>query len=221
MSRVAYHLTTAAVSRALPDPLERTLYQNHLIVHRFGEAWGYVPRQDPGLLALEGTLFSSSCSTYWPLANDLYIGGTDGVNGSWTPQPRGALPEYVGVRFAAPLRVTGFQFSCGVKELAVCPYAAGPCAYPSTFVLEASNDETQWTPLLAVANYRAMRIATASPFPGEQLTASERGRVFLSDLMDVSNDAFYLAYRMRILAAVTDLYGNYNVSELIFYGQNA
>ena len=39
--------------------------------------------------------------------------------------------------------------------------------------------------------------------------------------MDVPNDAFYLAYRMRIEAAVPDINGNYNVSELIFYGHDA
>jgi hypothetical protein len=49
----------------------------------------------------------------------------------------------------------------------------------------------------------------------------ELGRIFLSDLMDVPNDSFYLAYRMRIEAAVTDLFGNYNVSELIFHGQHS
>lgn len=221
MSRIAYHLTNGTVSRSLPDPLERTLYQDHLIVHRFGQAWGYLPRQDDGLLLAEGTLIMSSCSTYWPLANDFCIAGTDGINGSWVPQPPGSTPQYVGVRFASPLRVTGFQFSCGVRELSVCPYATGPCAYPSTFVLEASNDEALWTPLLFVTNYRAMRVATASPFPDERMEDYELGRIFLSDLMDVPNDAFFLAYRMRIEAAVTDLFGNYNVSELIFHGQHS
>ncbi|KUG29955.1 hypothetical protein ASZ90_000147 [hydrocarbon metagenome] len=221
MSRVAYHLTNGAVSRALPDPLERALYQDHLIVHHFGDAWGYMPRQDDGLLLVEGTLIMSSCSTYWPLVNDFRIARTDGVNGSWVPQPRGSVPQYVGVRFAAPLRVTGFQFSSGVRETSVCPNATGPCAYPSTFVLEASNDESLWTPLLSVTDYRAMRVATASPFPGEQIGDYEADRIFLSDLMDVPNDAFFLAYRMRILAAVTDLFGNYNVSELIFHGQHS
>jgi hypothetical protein len=221
MSRVAYHLINEMMSRILPDPLERSLYQDHLIVHRFGDAWGYMPRIDPGVLMAEGTLFYSSCGTYWPLANDGRIGNADGVNGCWVPQPRGSTPQHVGVRFETPLMVTGFQFSCGVRELAACPYAAGPCAYPSTFVLEASLDETSWVPLLSVTGYRGMRAATGSPIPGDKLEEYETGLIFISDRMDVPNDAFYLAYRMRIEAAVPDINGNYNVSELIFYGHDA
>lgn len=218
MSRVAYHMTNGAVHRSLPDPAQRAMYLDHLAVHRFGDAWGYVPHPDPGLLTVEGTLFYSSCDTYWPLANDMLIGHTDGINGSWVPKPRNSLPAYVGVRFTQPLRVTGFQYACGVYSLASCPYDTGPCAYPSTFFLEGSNDESQWTTLLAVTGYRGMRVATDSPFPDEELEAYEQGLVFLSDRMDVPNDGFYLAYRMRIEAAVTDRNGAYNVSELIFYG---
>ncbi len=219
MSRIAYRLTDAGVSRSLPDAAERTLYQDHLIVHRFGDIWGYVVREEDGLLQVEGTLFSSSCDSDWPLANDFLIGGTDGKNGSWGPSPQGALPEYVGVRFASPLRVTGFQFSTGVYQPEDCPGGAGPCAYPSAFVLEASNDESAWTELLSVTGYRGMRVADSSPFPDEDLSAYA-GRIFLSDRMDVQNDLFFLAYRMRVEDAVTDVSGYYNVSELIFYGQD-
>jgi hypothetical protein len=220
MSRIAYHLTDAGVSRSLPDAAERALYQDHLIVHRFGDIWGYVAREDDGLLLVEGTLFSSSCGSSWPLANNFLIGGTDGKNGSWVPSPQGTLSEYVGVRFETPLRVTGFQFSSGVYRPARCPGEVGPCAYPSSFVLEASDDETAWTELLSMTGYRGMRVTDASPFPDEDLSPYA-GRIFLSDRMDVQNDHFFLAYRMRIEDAVTDVNGYYNVSELIFYGQDS
>ncbi|QLA17699.1 hypothetical protein [Desulfolutivibrio sulfoxidireducens] len=220
MSRIAYHLTDTGVSRSLPDAAERTLYQDHLLVHEFVDIWGYVAREEDGLLQVEGTLFSSSCGSAWPLANDFLIGGTDGKNGSWVPSPQGALSEYVGVRFVRPLRVTGFQFSSGVYRPARCPDGVGPCAYPRAFVLEASSDESAWTELLSVTGFRGMRVTDASPFPDEDLSGYA-DRIFLSDRMDVPNDHFFLAYRLRVEDAVTDVNGYYNVSELIFYGQDS
>jgi hypothetical protein len=220
MSRIAYHLIDTGVSRSLPDAAERAMYQDHLIVHRFGDVWGYVVREEDGLLQVEGTLFSSSCDSDWPLVNDFLIGGTDGGNGSWAPSPQGSLPEYVGVRFESPIRVTGFQFSTGVYSPEDCPGGADRAPIPRPLSWRPRTDESAWTELLSVTGYRGMRVADSSPFPDEDLSAYA-GRIFLSDRMDVQNDLFFLAYRMRVEDAVTDVSGYYNVSELIFYGQDS
>ncbi len=63
-------------------------------------------------------------------------------------------------------------------------------------------------------------MSDASPFPDEDLSGYA-DRIFLSDRMDVPNDHFFLAYRLRVEDAVTDVNGYYNVSELIFYGQDS
>ena len=151
---------------------------------------------EDSLLLTEGEVFSSTSSAADPAyAHNFYIGSSDGQNGCWAPDPPTATPEYVGVRFTVPITVTGFQFASGVYSSAKAPYGVGPCAYPTAFRLEASNDETNWTPLLDISNFTGMRVATQSIFSAEGSSWWDGG-VSLSDRLDVSNDHAYLAYRM-------------------------
>ena len=133
------------------------------------------------------------------------------------PDPPSATPEYVGVRFSVPVVVTGFQFASGVSSSDDAPYGDGPCAFPTAFTLEASNDETNWTPLLHLTNFTGMRVADKSLFSYEGSSWWDGG-VSLSDRLDVPNDHAYLAYRLVITAFSPDKNGQYNIAELLFYG---
>jgi len=200
------------------DPSLPAFYRDALLVHTFKDVIGHVTAGEDSLLLTEGEVFSSTSSAADPAyAHNFYIGSSDGQNGCWAPDPPTATPEYVGVRFTVPITVTGFQFASGVYSSAKAPYGVGPCAYPTAFRLEASNDETNWTPLLDISNFTGMRVATQSIFSAEGSSWWDGG-VSLSDRLDVSNDHAYLAYRMVISAFSPDKYGRYNISELVFYG---
>ena len=220
-SSIILHQTGQTIAAAVPDPAAATFYRDLLLVHRFKDAFGHVPADEDALLLTEGEVFYSSCGVPGPEdAHTFSVGNSDGRNGCWAPNPRNAVPEYVGVRFAVPVRVTGFQFGAGVFSSADCPFADGPCAYPTDFTLEASNDESNWTTLYAAAAFAGLRIAVKSPFADEESYWWSDG-VFLSDRMDLANDHSYRSYRLVVTGFKPDKNGNYNVSELIFYGVSA
>lgn len=215
---VIYHRIDAAVAAVTPDASEPQLYRDVLFVRRLDDVCGHVVADEDGLLAASGEVFYSSSGLPEPeAAFDRSIGGGDGYNGCWSPDPGDATAEYVGVRFAVPVRVTGFQFASDVASHAACPGGTGPCACPTGFALQASNDEAGWTTLLEVADFAGMSVGTQSPFDAD-LPQWWDGGVFVSDRLDVDNDHYYLAYRMVVSAFKPDLDGNYNVAELLFYG---
>jgi hypothetical protein len=211
-SRYGDQVTTSA------DATQPAFYRDAILVHTFQDVFGHVTAADDALLRTDGEVFYSTSSSLEPeYARNFYLGGADGQNGCWAPDPASAIPEYVGVRFAVPVTVTGFQFATGLASNDDCPYATGPCAYPTAFSLEASNDESNWTELLSMTDFTGMRVATQTLFDNEDPAWWEKG-VSLSDRLDVPNDHAYLAYRLVITAFKPDVYGRYNISELLFYG---
>lgn len=202
------------------DPARRDFYRDALLVHTFKDVIGHVTADEDNLLRTDGTVFFSTSSATAPsYAHNFYLGSSDGNNGCWAPDPPSATPEYVGVRFTVPVTVTGFQFASGVLNADKAPYGVGPCAYPTAFRLEASNDEASWTELLAITDFTGMRVIDTSIFAYEHSYWWDGGQS-LSDRLDVPNDHAYLAYRMVITAFSPDKYGRYNISELVFYGRS-
>lgn len=203
---------------ASADPASLAFYRDALLVHAFKDVSGHVVAGEDALLTTEGEVFYSSTSSLEPeCARNFFLGGADGFNGCWAPEPPSAVPEYVGVRFAVPVTVTGFQFSSGLHDNTACPGGVGPCAYPTSFALEASNDEINWTRLLAVSGFTGMRVATESIFANEYSQWWDGG-VSVSDRLDLDNDHAYLAYRLVVYAFSPDIEGRYNIAELVFYG---
>lgn len=217
MSGIVYIEENGGIRRSEPDPSLREFYRDHILVRAFGDVFGRAPAQEERLLTLPGTQLYSSCGAYWSDYLDQRI-YSDGLNGCWRPDPQGAAPEYAGVRFDRPVRVTGFQFASAVHYPEDCPESAGPCACPATFSLDASNDGASWTTLLLVENSADMAIAFESPFPGEDPYLLEDGTVFLSGRLEVPNQGWFLFYRMNVQDFTPNLAGGYNVSEMIFYG---
>lgn len=215
---IVYHRAGDRVIPAVPDPARPEFYRDCLFVHRFGDVFGHVVAGEDGLVTTRGEVFFSSCGVYEPSGvRNLRIGTGDGLNACWSPDPRDATPEFVGVRFEAPVRITGFQFSTSFISCEACAFGAGPCGHPTAFSLEASNDETAWTTLLDLSGFTGMRVTGTSPYPTENTSWWSDG-VFLSDRLDVPNDHSYLAYRLVVRDFKPDRNGNYNVSELVLYG---
>jgi len=218
MSSVVYYRNGEAVALASSDPFDPAFYRDYLFLHRFNDVFGHVPGDQDGFIMDPGEVFYSTCGVYEPESvRDGELGNSDGINGCWSPDPRNAVSEYVGVRFSQPVQVTGFQFVSGQRGASACPYGGGPCGYPTAFALEASNDATHWTRLFSLGAFTGMRVADQSPYPDEDSSWWSDG-VFLSDRLDVPNDHYFLAYRMLISAFKPDKKGNYNIAELIFYG---
>lgn len=216
-STIIYSLSGGQVTTSA-DATTPAFYRDALLVHTFKDVFGHVTAAEDGLLHTDGEVFYSSTSSYEPeYARNFYIGSADGQNGCWAPEPATATPEYVGVRFTVPVTVTGFQFASGLHNASQCPYGTGPCAYPTAFTLEASNDDRNWTVLLSMTHFTGMRVATESLFDYEESFWWDGG-VSLSDRLDVPNQHAYLAYRLAITAFKPDIYGRYNISELLFYG---
>jgi hypothetical protein len=216
-STIIYSLSGGQVTTSA-DATTPAFYRDALLVHTFKDVFGHVTAAEAGLLHTDGEVFYSSTSSYEPeYARNFYIGSADGQNGCWAPEPATAIPEYVGVRFTVPVTVTGFQFASGLHNASQCPYGTGPCAYPTAFTLEASNDDRNWTVLLSMTHFTGMRVATESLFDYEESFWWDGG-VSLSDRLDVPNQHAYLAYRLAITAFKPDIYGRYNISELLFYG---
>jgi hypothetical protein len=216
-----YCRTNGQIVSGTTDPTDAEFYRQAILVHTFKDVFGHVVAAEDSLLTTAGEIFYSSSSASEPeCARDYHMGSSDGCNGCWSPDPASAIGEYVGVRFASPVTVTGFRFASGVYSGAHCPYGDGPCAYPTAFTLEASNNETDWTTLLSITDFTGMRVATQSLFDGEGSSWWDGG-TSLSDRLDVANDHAYLAYRMVITAFSPDEKGRYNISELIFYGTAA
>lgn len=218
MATTIYCRTDGRIVTGSTDPTQADFYREAILVHAFKDVFGHVPAADGVLLRTDGEVFYSTTSAPEPeYARNFALGGADGRNGCWAPNPATATSEYVGVRFTEPVVVTGFQFASGLSSGIHCPYGAGPCAYPTDFRLEASNDETNWTELLAMTGFTGMRVASDSLF-GDEWTESWDGGVSLSDHLDLANDHAYLAYRLVIEGFSPDDKGRYNISELIFYG---
>lgn len=217
-SSVVYHQRGDQVFKATSDPANAELYGDAILVRRLGDVFGHVVAGEDSLITTLGEVFCSTCGVYEQEAvHDLWVGNGDGLNGCWSPNPRNAVPEYVGVRFATPMRITGFQFATNMSSSQYCPLGAGPCGYPTAFTLEATNDETNWTTLLQESAFTGMRTAFASPYAEEDSSWWDDG-VFVSDRMDVDNDHYFLAYRLVVTAFKPDKDGNYNIAELFFYG---
>lgn len=213
-----YCRTDGRIVTGSTDPTQADFYREAILVHAFKDVFGHVTAAEGLLLHTDGEVFYSTTSAPEPeCARNFALGGADGRNGCWAPSPTSATPEYVGVRFATPIVVTGFQFASGLFSGAHCPYGAGPCAYPTDFRLEASNNETDWTVLLSMSGFTGMRVAEQSLF-SDEWSASWNGGVSLSDRLDVANDHAYLAYRLVIEGFSPDDQGRYNISELVFYG---
>ena len=220
-SAVVLHQTGQTIAAAVPDPAATTFYRDVLLIHRFKDAFGHVPADEDALLLTEGEVFYSTSGAYGAdRVHNFTVGNSDGRNGCWAPDPCNAVPEYVGVRFAVPVRVTGFQFASGVFSGLHCPFGYGPCAYPTDFSLEASNDESNWTTLYCAAAFAGMRVVDHSPFADEESDWWDGG-VSLSDRLDLANDHAYRSYRLVVTGFKPDENGDYNVSELIFYGVSA
>ena len=215
---VVYYRTGDRIEAVTPDPSGPAFYRDLLFVHRFKDVFGHVVADADGLVAVSGEVFWSSSGVDEPeTVYDFLIGNGDGDNGCWSPNPQNAVPEYVGVRFAAPVRVTGFRFATSLLGPSFCHNGWTPCGYPTAFSLEASNDEANWATLLSVSDFAGMAVAEGSPFADEDCLSWEGG-VFLSDRLDVANDHAYLAYRMVVSGFKPDRDGRYSVAELIFYG---
>ena len=220
-SAIVLHQTGQSIAAVTPDPATTTFYRDVLLIHRFKDTFGHVPADEDALLRIEGEVFYSSSGVPGPEdVHNLSVGNSDGRNGCWAPDPRNACPEYVGVRFAAPVRVTGFQFASGVFSAAHCPFGYGPCAYPTDFSFEASNDESHWTTLYTATAFTGIGVTAKSPFFDEESDWWDGG-VSLSDRLDLANDHSYRSYRLVVTGFKPDANGDYNVSELIFYGVSA
>ena len=220
-SALVYYQTGSTVAAAALDPAQTAFYRDLLVRHRFRDALGHVPGDDDALLWVEGEVFYSTCGVPGPHSvHSFSVSSSDGRNGCWAPDPKNAVPEFVGVRFTTPIRITAFQFASGLFSNHYCPYGYGPCACPTDFRFEASNDEVSWTTLYAATDYGGMRVATASPFYDEPADYWDDG-VFLSERLDCDNDHYYLSYRLVVSAFKPDKNGNYNISELVFYGRTA
>ena len=220
-SSVVYYQTGQDVTSVVPDPAQTAFYRDLLLVHRFRDAFGHVADNADVLIMANGEVFYSTSGVYGPEeVHDFSVGSSDGLNGCWSPYPENAIPEYVGVHFVDPVRVTGFQFASGQSDGTYCPFGYGPCGYPTDFLFQASNNGSEWTTLFSAAAFRGMRVATKSPYPDEGSWWWEDG-VFLSDRLDIPNDHFYRSYRLLVTGFTPDKNGNYNVSELIFYGVSA
>jgi len=218
MATTVYCRTDGRLVTASTDPTQAAFYRDTILVHRFKDVFGHVTAAEGALLRVDGEVFYSTTSAPEPAyARNFALGGADGRNGCWAPNPANAAPEYVGVRFSEPVTVTGVQFASGLASGSYCPFGAGPCAYPTDFRLEAANDATNWTVLLTMTGFTGMRVATESLY-SDEWTASWDGGVSLSDRLDVANDHAYLAYRLVIEGFRPDNKGRYNISELIFYG---
>lgn len=207
------------ITAVTPDATRPELYRNLLFIRRFDDVFGHVPADEDGLILTKGEVFYSSCSVMEPeCVRDLMIGNGDLVNGCWSPDPRNAVPEYVGVRFTQPALVTGFQFACAISnEKYYCPCGSGPCGHPTSFTLEGSNDEATWTPLLSMQDFTGMRLTYESPYPDEDSSWWDPA-TFLSDRLDIPDSHYFLAYRMVVNGFKPDINGNYLVSELVLYG---
>jgi hypothetical protein len=220
-SSVVYYQTGQDVAAVVPNPARSDFYRDLLLVHGFRDVYGHVTADADVIIMAQGEVFYSTNGVFGPEdVRSFSVGSSDGLNGCWSPDPRNAVPEYVGVRFADPVRVTGFQFSSGFFNSDYCPFGYGPCAYPTDFLLQASNDESDWTTLYAAADFAGMRVASQSPFFDEGSSWWEDG-VYLSDRLDIPNDHFYRSYRLVVTDFAPDRNGNYNISELIFYGVSA
>jgi hypothetical protein len=221
MRSVVYHQTGARVLAETPDPASAAFYGDNILIRRFEDVYGHVVAPTDGLIMTAGETFCSTSggddATY---VRNFRIGGGDGQNGCWCPDPRNATPEYVGVRFETPVRVTGLQFATDMFSGDDCPFGAGPCGHPTAFALEASNDEASWTTLLRLSDFTGMRVALESPYATEDASRWMDG-VFLSDRLDVANDRYFLAYRLVVTAFKPDSNGFYNIAELVFYGSLA
>ncbi|WP_428562093.1 MAG: hypothetical protein ACP59X_20500 [Solidesulfovibrio sp. DCME] len=217
-SYTIYHQTAAGLVPVVPDAADPQLYRDLLLTRRLGDVFGHVPAEADGLVMTRGEVFYSTLGVdeAWGVRN-LMIGNGDLDNACWAPDPRNAVPEYVGVRFAAPLQATGFQFASNASISDSCPYKAAPCGHPTSFSLQGSNDEETWTPLLAMTDFTGMRVTFTSPYPAENCSWWDDG-VFLSDRMDIADPHYFLAYRLVVSAFKPDIYGNYNISELVLYG---
>lgn len=215
---VIYRQTPDGLLPVSPEPDKPGMYRDLLLVRNFGDVFGHVPADEDGLVLTRGEVFYSSCGVEEPEAvRNRMIGNGDMENACWSPDPRNAVPEWVGVRFGQPVRVTGFQFATSVSSTENCPYGAGPCGHPTGFRLEGSNDESHWTRLLDMAGFTGMRTAFESPFPTENVSWWSDG-VFLSDRLDIPDSHYFLAYRMVVTAFKPDLLGNYSLAELVLYG---
>jgi hypothetical protein len=217
-SSIVYHQIGDRVFTATSNPASAEMYGDSVLVRRFDDVFGHVIAGEDSLITTLGEVFYSSCGVYDPQAvHDLWVGNSDGLNGCWSPNPCNAIPEYVGVRFPSPVRITGFQFATNLSSNQYCPLGAGPCGYPTAFTLEASNDELNWTTLLQEPAFTGMRTTFESPYAGEDSSWWDEG-AYVSDRMDVANDHYFLAYRMVVTAFKPDKAGNYSVAELYFYG---
>lgn len=215
---VLYHHTPTGLVPVVPDAADPQFYRDLLFTRRFGDLFGHVTADADGLVMTRGEVFYSTLGVDdADGARNLMIGNGDRNNACWAPDPRSAVPEYVGVRFAAPLRATGLQFACNASSSYSCLYEAAPCGYPTAFSLEGSNDEENWTSLLTMAAFTGMRVTFTSPYPAEDCSWWDDG-VFLSDRLDIVDPHYFLAYRMTVSAFKPDKYGNYNISELVLYG---
>uniref|UniRef100_I2PYN6 F5/8 type C domain-containing protein n=1 Tax=Desulfovibrio sp. U5L TaxID=596152 RepID=I2PYN6_9BACT len=213
-----YHQTEGGILTVAPDLSAPDVYRDLLFVRRPEDVFGHVPADEDGLILTRGEVFYSSCGVVEPAAvRNRSIGNGNMENACWSPDPRNAVPEYVGVRFDQPARVTGFQFATNVSSAVNCPYGAGPCGHPTGFALEGSDDEANWTRLLAMTDFTGMREAHQSPFPTENASWWADG-VFLSDRMDIADSHYFLAYRLVVSAFKPDIHGNYSIVELVLYG---
>jgi len=217
-SLVVYHQTSDGFFPVVPDPSKPEFYRDLLLTRRFEDVFGHVPADEDGLILTRGQVFYSTCGVTEPEAvRNRMIGNGDMENACWSPDPRNATPEYVGVRFEQPALVTGFQFATSVSDTENCPFRAGPCGHPTSFALEGSNDEANWTPLLEMTRFTGMHTTFTSPFPTENCSWWSDG-VFLSDRLDIADSHYFLAYRMVVSAFKPDIYGNYSLGELVLYG---
>jgi len=214
-----YSRSGDAVTMVAPDATAPELYRDLLFVRRFNDVFGHVPADEDRVVRTSGEVFYSTNGAYepWSVRNQM-IGQGDMINGCWRPDPKNAVPEYVGARFTEPLKVTGFQFACSVSDERIyCPCGSGPCANPTSFTLEGSNDEANWTTLLDIKDFTGMRMVYDSPYDDEDCSWWDPA-VFLSDRMDIPDSHYFLAYRMVISDFKPDIYGTYLVSELVLYG---
>lgn len=219
MQRIAiYHETATGLAPVVPDPADPQLYRDLLFTRRPSDVFGHVTADVDGLVMTRGEVFYSTLGVDEAIGvRNLMIGNGDLNNACWAPDPRNAVPEYVGVRFAAPLLATGFQFASNASISDSCPYKAAPCGHPTGFRLEGSNDEENWTTLLSMTGFTGMRVTFTSPYPAENCSWWDDG-VYLSDRLDIADPHYFLAYRMTVTAFKPDIFGNYNVSELVLYG---
>ncbi|WP_300163407.1 hypothetical protein [Solidesulfovibrio sp.] len=213
-----YSETQGGIAAVVPDPYDPRFYRDLLLSRGFDDVPGCVGADADRICRTRAQVFYSTLGL--AMADEVQnfmIGNGDLYNGCWAPNPKNAVPEYVGLRFDAPVLVTGFQFSSTASISDSCPMKAAPCGHPTSFALEGSNDEAQWTTLLSMTRYGGMRVTFTSPYADEDCSWWDDG-VYLSDRMDIADPRYFLAYRMVVSAFRPDIHGNYNVAELVFYG---